>query len=213
MKCIYCGKENDENFQFCQNCGRELKTQYETQNNIPLPTPFLLQKQSNKMKQSTKIRCHNCGYPNDIDYEKCKKCGYFLKEMLRRDRQIQIPTKVKHIKIPKPKFTSKVEAYLLLPNNNEIKIQDEGYTMFGRSDFAEYVSEKEADFITRVSENKYHFMIILNSNEFFIQDKNSSNGTLLNGSEIKGRGYIKLNDGDVINLAGVLSIEFMEKKI
>ena len=41
---------------------------------------------------------------------------------------------------------------------------------------------------------------------YFVEDLGSTNGTFLNGVDIRGKGRARLQPGDVINVAGVLEL-------
>lgn len=50
---------------------------------------------------------------------------------------------------------------------------------------------------------KVHAQILVNENEYFIEDLNSKNGTFINGNRLKIGEKIKLSDGDKVSLANV----------
>lgn len=108
--------------------------------------------------------------------------------------------------VPKP--ISQVTSKLILPSDREINITEK-VQRFGRDDLLGAVSEEYAGYITRTEGHRYHFAIHQINNEFYIQDENSSNGTLLNRRDIRGQGYVKLNDGDIISPASVCDIRFV----
>ncbi|MGC8870385.1 MAG: FHA domain-containing protein [Brevinematia bacterium] len=74
---------------------------------------------------------------------------------------------------------------------------------FGRKDFEQFLDPATAMTISR-----NHFTIYFRGGKFFIEDRNSTNGTLLNGQEIRGTGPHEIKDGDTISPAGVVSIKF-----
>lgn len=74
----------------------------------------------------------------------------------------------------------------------------EEYRVFGREDFlwhpyAVYISRR-------------HFAVKKIGGKYYVLDLGSSNGTFLNGVDIRGAGLLELNGGDVINVAGVLEL-------
>ncbi|MCC6003748.1 MAG: FHA domain-containing protein [Thermofilum sp.] len=77
--------------------------------------------------------------------------------------------------------------------------------VFGRRDFMGFVDPSLTSVISRE-----HFSIFYDfrAGRFFIEDRSSTNGTLLNGAEIRGKGPVELKDGDVISPAGVLQLTF-----
>jgi len=154
----------------------------------------------------TNIRCFNCGYSNDRTAVSCIKCGNFLK----------IPVKERSISgsiiTPNQRTQKKNVAQLRFPDK-VIDLSNIIQKTFGRSDFKNYLTKERSLFITRVMEHRCHFMIEQRGGDFYIQDSKSSNGTLLNGSQIRNMGGVKLNNNDVINPAGVLDLIFTINKI
>jgi len=101
---------------------------------------------------------------------------------------------------------------LRLPNGMEIPVS-EPHRVFGRETFEKYGLPKDAlDFITR-EDRGGHFKIYLRGTKWFIEDLGSTNGTLLNGVEIKGKGPQELKNGDVISPAGVMNIVFRIEQV
>ena len=101
--------------------------------------------------------------------------------------------------------TSPVEAppaKLTMPDGSEILLAGNTRS-FGRQDFEKYLPPDRRSYISR-----QHVNIWYESENYFIEDRSSTNGTRLNGSEIKGSGRHILKDGDVLELAGKLSINF-----
>lgn len=79
---------------------------------------------------------------------------------------------------------------------------------FGREDFQRFLPAHQANMISRRSKPHFEIYFDPQTRQFYIVDNNSTNGTLLNGENIKGRGPQPLNDGDKINPAGVLELTF-----
>jgi hypothetical protein len=76
---------------------------------------------------------------------------------------------------------------------------------FYRHDFQSLVSPGVLD---TISQSKPQFTIYFRNGKFFIEDSMSTNGTLLNGRQIRGMSMQPLNDGDVISPAGVINLTF-----
>lgn len=95
-------------------------------------------------------------------------------------------------------------AGLQLPNGQIMAISGMSKD-FGRSDFEPYVSRDVLNLISR-----RHFQITFSVKEksFLIEDLGSSNGTMLNGNEIKGKGKVILKDGDIISPSNILNLKF-----
>ncbi len=91
------------------------------------------------------------------------------------------------------KFVSSKGDMILLPAT--------GY--LGRSDFQSVLPADKADRISR-----QHIEVVKDNGQHYIEDRNSTNGTRLNGQAIKGTGRRPLNDGDTVELAGAISLIF-----
>jgi hypothetical protein len=96
---------------------------------------------------------------------------------------------------------------LVLPNGMEIPVS-EPYRVFGRETFERYGLPRDVlEYITR-EDRGGHFKIYLRGMKWYVEDSGSTNGTLLNGVEIRGKGPQELKDGDVISPAGVINLTF-----
>jgi pSer/pThr/pTyr-binding forkhead associated (FHA) protein len=95
-----------------------------------------------------------------------------------------------------------LSAKLVLPDG-EMEVREREY---GREDFMGTVPDDKLGFISG-----RHFGITRLEGEHYIDDLESTNGTRLNGEEIKGKGKRKLKDGDEILVANVLEIRYVEQ--
>ena len=80
---------------------------------------------------------------------------------------------------------------------------------FGREDF---VGKVPADILNKISRrSKPHFQINYDYSRgcFIIRDDQSTNGTYVNGEDIRGKGWIELKNGDTVNLAGLINLRFI----
>lgn len=88
-------------------------------------------------------------------------------------------------------------------------VSDKGTTMpitgkpLGRKDFRILLTPDKADLISR-----QHLLITYENSQYYIEDMNSTNGTKLNGKDIRGSGKHVIGNGDAIELAGTLSLTF-----
>jgi S1-C subfamily serine protease len=93
-------------------------------------------------------------------------------------------------------------ARLLLNSGSHILLaQYNGF--LGRPDFEREIPPHSLNSISR-----QHLQYKFENGRYYIADMNSSNGTKLNGVEIKGKGWYELKDGDRIELAGIQSLVF-----
>jgi len=127
---------------------------------------------------------------------------------------------IKRLKEGKKKVVGRrPTAVLLLPTGDAIQITDEGEHVFGREDFLRYLRKISGllpyvNMISRKSgPHKGHFKIITrkvgDEYKHYIVDEGSTNGTYLNGVDIRGKGEIELKSGDEIFVGRVLRIRFI----
>jgi len=77
---------------------------------------------------------------------------------------------------------------------------------FGREDFRGLLPESQLAYISR-----RHFRIGYDyaRNSFVIEDLGSTNGTLVDGEDIRGKGPVPIKDGSVISPAGIVNLRFV----
>ena len=93
-------------------------------------------------------------------------------------------------------------ARLTMPDGSELMLAGNARSL-GRKDFEKSLGPGDASFLSR-----QHINIWYEEGKYYIEDRSSTNGTRLNGSEIKETGRHVLQDGDAIDLAGKLNITF-----
>jgi hypothetical protein len=93
-------------------------------------------------------------------------------------------------------------AKFVLPDNNEISLIGATRTI-GRSDLNGAISPAALKYISR-----QHLLVRSDNGRYFIEDKDSANGTKINGANIRGKGRQALTDGDRVDVAGVTTLTF-----
>lgn len=93
-------------------------------------------------------------------------------------------------------------AKLILPDNSEISI-GRADKIIGRHDLEKVVSPDDLKYISR-----QHVIIRVNCSQYYVEDRNSSNSTKVNGVNITGKGKQELKNGDNIQLADVVTLQF-----
>ena len=93
-------------------------------------------------------------------------------------------------------------AKLAMPDGSEMLLAGNTRS-FGRKDFEKFLATDEVSYVSR-----QHVNIWVEGDKYYIEDRSSTNGTKVNGTEIKDTGSHVLEDGAVINLAGKLNITF-----
>jgi hypothetical protein len=95
-------------------------------------------------------------------------------------------------------------ARFVTADGKQIAIPGKGGVM-GRNELRSFIDSDKTSQISR-----QHFRIYCEKGNYYIEDSSSVNGTRVNGSRITGKGRYLLNDGDVIDIADVLSLTFKE---
>lgn len=90
-------------------------------------------------------------------------------------------------------------AYLIIQNED---ISEKIYLTKDINKLGRLASEVD-NLIQGRAVGKVHAQILVNENEYFIEDLNSKNGTFINGNRLKIGERIKLSDGDKVSLANV----------
>lgn len=109
--------------------------------------------------------------------------------------------------------TAASPSYMLYHPKDSIRIVNEIYRTFGREDFERFVTPLEAQSISRKTSGG-HFRITMSIAEgndeikYYLEDLDSSNGTKVNGNEVKGKGKALLNHSDVITIGKSVKVEF-----
>lgn len=93
-------------------------------------------------------------------------------------------------------------AFFVLPNGVEIPILSQSME-FGRENFRGYVSDDKLAYISA-----RHFRIFLAPDGWYIEDLGSTNGTVVDGVEIRGRGPVKLKAGSKVRPANMVELTF-----
>jgi len=110
-------------------------------------------------------------------------------------------------------YGPKISYSLVFPDGTMLKVQGKQFREFGRSDFRGRIDPNIARLIS-----KLHFGIKVVIDEsgkvkYYIKDLGSRNGTLLNGTDIRDRGWIEIKDGDIISPAGAINLVFRVETI
>jgi len=133
----------------------------------------------------------SCGKMNSTANAFCYYCGALLRQPARVTPQPGISPS-----------TSPTGPRLRLKDNGEIYLTAETKWL-GRDDLSGIVPERDLRYTSR-----QHLIIGFESGQYYIEDQNSTNGTKLNGVQIRGKGKYRLHHGDQIQLADLIMLTF-----
>lgn len=104
-------------------------------------------------------------------------------------------------------------SYILYHPQETIRVVNEIHRIFGREDFERFVTPLEAQSISRKTSGG-HFRITMALNEqtdqvrYYLEDLDSSNGTKVNGVDVRKGEKTLLKHSDVITVGKSMKIEF-----
>jgi FHA domain len=100
--------------------------------------------------------------------------------------------------------TKQYYAGFEMPNGQIVPITDINKE-FGREDFKSFLPP---DVQTLVSRRHFKVSFSPRDKTFMIEDLGSANGTVVNSTEIRGKGRVPLKNDDVVSLGGVVNLKF-----
>jgi len=108
-------------------------------------------------------------------------------------------------------FKKKITCYLIDSSRKIIIPVTGNKIVIGRESFVKWLGRDKLIYITRISRGG-HFTIEKYGDQYYIIDNYSTNGTLINGVDIRGKGYIRLRNGDHILIPNVVELIFIFQK-
>jgi hypothetical protein len=102
-------------------------------------------------------------------------------------------------------FYSWPSAQLLI-DGRKLRLRG-GNVVLGREDFAGMLPPDRLPYITRKVKGG-HFRIVRYGRAYYIQDLGSTNGTFVNGVDIRGKGPVPIKQGDVIEVPNAFQARF-----
>ncbi|HII94354.1 MAG TPA: FHA domain-containing protein [Candidatus Methanofastidiosum sp.] len=104
-------------------------------------------------------------------------------------------------------------SYILYHPQETIRVVNEIHRIFGREDFERFITPLEAQSISRKTSGG-HFRITMAFNEqteqvrYYLEDLDSSNGTKVNGIDLRKGEKVALKHSDIITVGKAMKIEF-----
>ncbi len=204
MKCPKCGEENIAGSATCEKCGEELPSAAPSGPElVPEPSEPEPAPEPSEDVES----CANCGAERIGTNAFCANCGRPFPGSGPTEPETEPePTPEPTVEPePSPAAEAAVRGVLEITTNGGEIIIDTDETRLGRNEIRDAakqpVPETQYEYITRVKADKEQFRIFREGDQFFIEDRGSSNGTQLNGQQIRGKGRQPLRDGDKLVFA------------
>ncbi len=192
-KCSVCGREFGEEKEYCDFCGIKLDEEEDTGDEMELEEEEVEEEQEIEETPSEEETeegnvCPVCGSENPPGAEFCTSCGADMAKEIEGEESV---------------------LTLVLPGGKEISCEEEELAI-GREDFEGLLPDEKLRYLSRRNDpddpEKNHFRIVMEDDEYYVIDENSTNNTWLKGEKIKGEGKKKLEDGDEIKAAGEIPI-------
>jgi len=148
---------------------------------------------NNVVPATGEVRCprQSCGKMNPRGNAFCYYCGALLRQPATMSPRADIPHSI-----------PPARPRLRLNDNGEIYLTAETKWL-GRDELSGIVPERDLRYISR-----QHVIIGFESGQYYVEDQGSTNGTRLNGLQIRGKGKYRLHHGDQIQLADVVTLTF-----
>jgi len=205
--CPRCGKPNPPDARFCQYCGYPLQGSAEgTAVAVNNPAPVAAQQPAQTLRLDEE---QQAGAPSGTQV-----FGLSVQQP-RQPAPAAAPQQPQIVHIGEPPGCSgsplPAPYYLVFPDGR-ILVRYYQMCVYGREDFEAFIPREYARFITRRSKGGqftiYCEIKDVNTIVCYIRDDFSTNPTLVNGVPIKGKGAVRLNDGDIISPAGIVNLRF-----
>jgi hypothetical protein len=105
-------------------------------------------------------------------------------------------------------YYSRRPSYYLIDKSGRVLLRcSKRDRVYGREDFIGILNENMLKYISR-REKGGQFRIFKQGKYYYIVDNFSTNPTYLNGRDIRGRGPVKLENGSIVGIPGVLEVVF-----
>lgn len=125
--------------------------------------------------------CPTCGTENNSSEMMCGRCMADISAVLPEEKKIESPISTKKTKL------------YIEHNGNSVEINSGD--IFGREfSWSSYLQ----DFMTI---SRKHLSFIYKEDKWFVKDEGSSNGTYVNGEDIRGKGEIEIKAGDKLSIS------------
>lgn len=158
------------------------------------------------------ITCPNCLVENEATNQFCAKCGMWLQDFETTQPQEELLASIPEILAQQPRHIPAGHVSLSMTHNGEqVVVPADRPILLGRN------TGQVSPEVTMVDFNDYsgyvlgisreHAMIVKRPEGYFLADRDSSNGTLLNGQKLAAFEEHQLKSGDNITL-GKLTIIF-----
>ncbi len=224
--CPTCGYINLPNEKFCVNCGGQLAPASPAAPLVEMPPPgsALAREPVEEVLPAhagpQSRNCPTCGADNPAEEEFCKSCGFWLKP----GSQPAAPPPVALLEkpgspaaVPAPSAYETISAarsagrLLSTATNASLPLPAQAEMIIGRRDPERGISpdiDLSGQGNTSSSVSRQHARLLVQGNQVFIEDLNSTNSTYLNRQRLQpGQRYL-VNSGDELRLGGVVLVYY-----
>ena len=187
-RCPRCGYVNPPDALYCQNCGARLPDE-----TVVMGAPFTPSQPAAPVQPAA---------PQPASGDETIVAGVSQQPVRPGGGVAAAPPVTPELPVP---------YRLVFPDGRYIEVYEKS-RVFGREDFEGLIPEPYIRYITR-REKGGQFRIWcevhdINTIVCYIRDDYSTNPTFVNNEPIRGKGWVRLNDGDIISPAGVVNIVF-----
>jgi len=151
-----------------------------------------------KIEITMRVKCPSCGYEFDCDGPvcTCPKCGH--EWPLQPQAPQQGPQPSPQPQAPQVQRPKTYGVYVVKADGSKVKVAEVydggSEVVLGRGELDQHAL-RDPDTISRK-----HFTVVVKGGKVFVRDDGSTNGTYIDGQDIRGKGEVEVAPGKEIIL-------------